>query len=65
MDAKRSQTLKQRRRKWSELLTDAEWWIAQARAEAKRGDYAKSRSDTMMACALLDNACQFDTETPE
>lgn len=58
-------TLKQRRRKWTELLGDAEWFIGQARIEAKRGNYAKSRSDTIMACFLLDDACQRDTETPE
>ena len=57
--------LQQRRRKWSDKLREAEWWIASARKSAKSGDYKASHSDVMMACFLLDNACQYDTETPE
>lgn len=54
--------LKRNRREWSNKLREAEWWIAQARESAKSGDYKTSRSDTMMACALLDDACQRETE---
>ena len=54
--------VKQNRRKYSDLLRDAEWWIASARKAAKQRDYKQSRSDTAMAFCLLDNARQFQTE---
>lgn len=55
-------TLRQRRSQWSAQLREAQWWIAEARKQSKRGDYSKSRDSTMMACFLLDNACQIETE---
>ena len=57
--------VKQNRRKWSDKLREAEWWVAQARKSAKSGDYKASRSDALMACALMDEACQYDTEPKE
>ncbi len=55
--------LQERRRRWSDKLRDAEWWIAEARKKAKARDYAESRKHVQMACFLLDDACQYDTET--
>lgn len=57
-----SPPLSQRRRTWSDRLREAEWWIASARKSAKKRDYAASRSDVLMACALLDDACQYDVQ---
>ena len=57
--------LKQSRRRWTEGLGEAQWWLAEAIKSARGGDYKKSRSETMMACHLLDNACQFETEAPQ
>lgn len=48
------------RRKFSEMLTDAEWWIAEARKMVRKRDYAEARSHVLMACALLDNAMQYE-----
>lgn len=53
--------LKQNRRRWSDKLREAGWWLDEARKEAYRGDYAKSQKSTFMACALLDEACQHET----
>ena len=59
------QQLKLNRQRWSEGLRQAAWWIEQARKEAKKRNYEKSRSDTLMACFVLDNTCQFDTKGGE
>lgn len=54
--------VKQSRRKWSDKLREAAWWIEKSRESAKSGDYKASRSDALMACALMDEACQIETE---
>ena len=50
---------------WTRSLGDAAWWIEKARESAKRGDYKGSRTDALMACAIMDEACQIETEPSE
>lgn len=58
-------TLQQRRYEWASYLCDAEAYIIKAREAIKRRDFKESREHALTACWWLDNAMQFDTETPE
>ena len=60
-----SNAVKQNRRKWTETLREAQWWLDEAHKIAKRGDYAESRKHVRMVCATLDYARQYETEPKE
>lgn len=57
--------LQQRRYEWASLLCDAEAYIIKAREAIKQRDFKASREHVLTACFFLDNACQYDTETPD